>query len=60
MRNKVGKGTCSRKKWEKSQKENGGNEHISLHTSKSSSTIKEGYNNIIQMDYLIFLQKNIK
>lgn len=46
-----------KEKWEKSQKENGGYDHISLNASKKSSRTKEGYNNIIQMDYLIFLQK---
>lgn len=46
-----------KEKWGKSQKENGGYDHISLNASKKSSRTKEGYNNIIQMDYLIFLQK---
>lgn len=46
-----------KEKWEKSQEESGGYDHISLHASKKSSRTQEGYNNIIQMEYLIFFAK---
>lgn len=49
-----------KEKWEKSQEENGRFDHISMHASKKPSRTQEGYNNIIQMEYLIFFAKKVK